>query len=295
MQEENSPTPQPARQVFLRKDTVIIRWLFGYYDQNRLPGWTTPPQWPHTFSTSHPRKPKTNFREANLVNIDIDRLKEQDGNPLQFHIGVSILRTRDLHNQCDSLDASAEPCIIQSQHWVIGDPNYYSKHEDLFHFGKYRCFPLSKLEQRLRRFIGKSYPSILVVDGGHQEITLLQKLGINLNPILTIDTTKAARYPLQAFYDLSLKRLLQELDVPHVGGHFHTAGNDANFTLRALLMIAVKDARRELGEDRIPPWVPVFEAIARCPLPPVPLQLAQRQTIKRRERKAAAEGNGALS
>lgn len=48
-------------------------------------------------------------------------------------------------------------------------------------------------------------------------------------------------------------------------------------------MITVSNARREL-ED-IPAWVPVFEAIARAPLPPIPPKREQKAAIKRRERK----------
>jgi hypothetical protein len=279
---------QPERLVFLREGTVVLRWLFGYYDKQRLNGWTTPPKWPHTLSTWVPQKPKTRFREATFLGIDVDELKEQDGMPVQFHIGISILRTQDLHNECHCPSSSAahsKPFIIRSYHWVIED-DHYSNHDNLFCFGKRRGVPLSRLEERLKGVLGKSYPLILVVHGGHREISLLQKLNINLNPIFTIDTTKAARYPLQAFYDYTLKKLLQEFSIPFTGEQLHVAGNDAHFTLRALLMIAVSDVRREL--DEVPAWVPVFEAIAQAPLPPMPLKNTQKAAIKRKERRERA-------
>ncbi len=98
---------------------------------------------------------------------------------------------------------------------------------------------------------------------------------------------KLLAIPLQAFYDYSLKRLLQEFNIPFTGEHLHVAGNDAHLTLRVLLMIAVSDARRE--SEVVPAWVPVFEAIARAPLPPMPLKRAQKAAIKRRAKKAAVE------
>lgn len=105
--------------------------------------------------------------------------------------------------------------------------------------------------------------------------------------MFTIDTIKAARYPLQAFYDYTLRKLLEDFSIPFTGEHLHVAGNDAHFTLRVLVMIAVSDVRRELEEA--PAWVPVFEAIAQAPLPQMPLKRAQRAAIKKRENKAVIE------
>lgn len=98
-----------------------------------------------------------------------------------------------------------------------------------------------------------------------------------------IDTTKAARYPLQEFHDSTLKKLLQDFNIPFTGGLLHFAGNGAHYVLRALLMIAVRDARRELEDT--PAWVSVFEAVARAPLPPMPLTRQQRAAIQRRQMK----------
>lgn len=52
-------------------------------------------------------------------------------------------------------------------------------------------------------------------------------------------------------------------------------------------MIAVTDVRREL--DEVPIWVPVFEAIARAPLPPMPLKRAERAAMKKKNKMAAIE------
>lgn len=73
--ESEQTLAQPDRQVFLREGTVVP-WV--------------------------PHKRNTQFREATLVSIDIDELKEQDGIPVQFHIGISVLHTQDLHDQCYS-------------------------------------------------------------------------------------------------------------------------------------------------------------------------------------------------
>jgi hypothetical protein len=50
---------------------------------------------------------------------------------------------------------------------------------------------------------------------------------------------------------LGLKAVLEGLEIPF--RHLHVAGNDANFTLKALLMVAVRgtrDANTKLNEDQ---------------------------------------------
>ncbi|OAQ61509.1 ribonuclease H-like protein [Pochonia chlamydosporia 170] len=177
-------------------------------------------------------------------------------------LAYSVLRTQDLHDQCHSPPSDAEdlkPDIIQSRHWLVQNNQYYSKNDNLFCFGKPRSVLLCKLEGRLKGLLANSSPLILVVHGGHRQTTLLQKLNINLAPVFTLDTTSC---PLSTpdFLHLSLKRLLQAFSIPFTGDRLHVAGNDAHFTLRVLLMIAVTDVQREL--DEAPAWVPVFEAIA---------------------------------
>jgi hypothetical protein len=48
-----------------------------------------------------------------------------------------------------------------------------------------------------------------------------------------------AQYSLQLTHKASLRELLTVLKCPFQ--HMHIAGNDANFTLRALLMLSIKD------------------------------------------------------
>ncbi|KAK3371754.1 hypothetical protein B0T24DRAFT_630278 [Lasiosphaeria ovina] len=77
---------------------------------------------------------------------------------------------------------------------------------------------------------------------------------------------KAAQHPLQLSYRCSLESLLERLDISF--RNLHAAGNDAKFVLRALLMLAVRDAERQLNASVLPYWLPTFRAIARAPLPP---------------------------
>ncbi|KAL7811151.1 hypothetical protein V8C26DRAFT_437659 [Trichoderma gracile] len=287
LQEERTPA-QPQHQVLLREGTVILRWIFGFLDGQNLPGWKKPPRWPQIASTGRPQETSTRFRNVTFVAIDIDELQEQDnGMPIRFHIGISILQTKVLHGLCDDPLAftGSQTNTIRSYHWVVEDPQYFSKNDDRFCFGQHQCIPLSGLGERLKELLKPFSPRILVAHGISRERTVLRRLNIDLNQIFEIDTAKAARYPLQELHDSMLKKLLRDFDIPYGGGLLHFAGNDAHFVLRALLMIAVRDARRELKD--VPAWVPVFEAVARAPLPPTPLTRAQKAAIKRREMEVA--------
>lgn len=277
MMEQQAIPTHPVRQV-LREETAVLRWLFGY---SNIHGLKTNPRWPHCKSTWLPEKWKTRFRRVTLVAIDIDELKEQDGIPLQFHMGLSVLHTQDLHDQCHS--PRPKSSIIRFHHWVVENPAHVSGDNNRIRFWHYQCVPMCHLEERLKEPLGGfgGSPLILVVHGGHRERTVLQRLGIDLKPIFTVDTLLAARYPLQRRCNLSLSTLLTEFGIPFKNGHLHVAGNDAHFTLRVLLMIAVCDARRET--DKEPAWAPVFETIAQSPLK-MPLRRQQRAAIKKKEK-----------
>lgn len=277
--EQQTILSRAAPQI-LREETAVLRWLFGY---SNTQGLNTNPRWPHCKSTWQPQKWKTRFKRVTLVAIDIDELKEQDGIPTQFHMGISIVRTQDLHDQCHA-SSRPKPSIIRSHHWVVENPVQVLRGNNRLRFWHYQYVPLCHLEKRLKELLGGfgAFPFILVVHGGHRERTVLQKLGIDMKPIFTVDTLLATRYPLQRRCNLSLSTLLEEFGIPFEKGHLHVAGNDAHFTLRVLLMIAVCDTRRETGKDLA--CVPVFEAIAQSPLQ-MPLRCEQKAAIKRRDRK----------
>lgn len=269
--EASNTSDQSDSVVFLREETVVLRWLFGYYDERRSHGLSIVPRWPWRIdSTWNKGEKKTSFRAATLVGIDVDELKEEDGMPVTFHMGVSIVHTQDLHNQCHLplRHISSKPPVIRSVNLLIGDNIYSARNKSRFCFGRHRRLSLRNLGAHLKELIGTPCPLILVVHGGYRETNLLERLGINLQPMFTIDTIEAARYPMQVFYNFTLRGLLETFGIPFNSYHLHVAGNDAHFILRALLMIAVADARREL--EKLPVWLPVFEAIARAALPAIP-------------------------
>lgn len=122
---------------------------------------------------------------------------------------------------------------------------------------------MKRLKQRLRRQT-ENHNVVLIMHGAAREVSVMELLDINLNPVFTIDTTTAVRH---LFTRTNLRCLLEEYEIPHEKGRLHYAGNDAHFILRVLLMIAVRHVKAKLrGRDR-PDWIPIFEAVARSPKP----------------------------
>ena len=104
---------------------------------------------------------------------------------------------------------------------------------------------------------------ILVCHGRDRDLRILGQIDIDLHPLCIIDTVKAAQYPLQLSYRYSLEKLLDEFNIPFC--NLHTAGNDAHFILRALLMVTVRDAELESDLPVLPSWLPILRTIAHAP------------------------------
>jgi hypothetical protein len=81
-------------------------------------------------------------------------------------------------------------------------------------------------------------------------LKILQRLGINVFEVALVlailDTHLIARNLLGASFKLGA--LLAELKCPYKSSDLHNAGNDATFTLHAMLMLAIKSPEsREMG------------------------------------------------
>ena len=88
---------------------------------------------------------------------------------------------------------------------------------------------------------------VLVVYDGGNDLWLLDELKVKLELVAIVDPQKVAYSVLQVQYQKSLHDLLIELDCPFY--LLHTAGNDANFTLRALLTMAVRGSHSKSLND----------------------------------------------
>ncbi len=126
---------------------------------------------------------------------------------------------------------------------------------------------------------------VLVCHGSYSERGFLRNLGIDVTTITPLvalfDTLKISEYVLGR--GLALADLLQTLGCPcH---NVHVAGNDANFTLRALLLLGLKtqDGATDLNYVQVK-TLRILENIARQPLPNISERLAEKRKSNRQER-----------
>ena len=162
----------------------------------------------------------------------------------QAHIGVSILDARSLRDVISDKKDVAETNIIESHHFVVRNSNFARPKSNRFLFGKFETVSLPEIRRRLDVVTG-GRNVVLVCHGGDREQHVLSRMDINVHPLPTIDTVKAAQHPLQLPYRYSLEKLLEVFGIPFT--KLHSAGNDAHFVLRTLLMIVVRDANDQLG------------------------------------------------
>lgn len=96
----------------------------------------------------------------------------------------------------------------------------------------------------------------------------LEGAKVELNPLYILDTQKAAQHPLDLDHRCTIEEMLNLLGCPFGHRVLHVAGNDANFTLRALLLIAVADtaAANHLDPAQKSTLL-AFEEIAGGPVP----------------------------
>lgn len=246
----------PPNTGLLRDETLILRWLFGYQDSVSLPSGVQQPQFP-----------SKNPNGVRFLSIDIDSLQEDDGGIQNLHMGLSVLDSESLGTSVtSSTGVATEKQGIESHHYIVGNPKFSRNKANKFLFGNPKAIPLSGLKDQLQLFTSNR-DIVLIFHGGHRELWALKALDIHLNPLYTIDTVKAAQHPLQLSYRCSLEKLLLELEIPFTA--LHNAGNDAHFVLRAFLMLAIRDAQRELtlAPDALPDKLLKSKAIAQAPLP----------------------------
>ena len=258
----------------LREETLLLRWLFGYAD--RIPSSIGPYMAKKLYHAG--------IKLVRFISLDVDALRGHHGVIQQLHMGVSILdasRLRPPAKKAPTTGVLSE--AIASHHFAVGSSKSGRRASNRFLFGTSEAVSLAELKEKLGELTSDENV-VLVGHGCKRELDILETLGINLHPVCDIDTVKAAQHPLQLSYRYSLQRLLEELGIPFA--NLHTAGNDAHFVLRALLMVAVRDAERKLGHPE-QPWLSICRAIAQGPRPPTKAEKrCARITAKQRRRES---------
>ncbi|KAH9218292.1 hypothetical protein DL95DRAFT_444268 [Leptodontidium sp. 2 PMI_412] len=170
------------------------------------------------------------------IDFEYSHYSPKTGHIRLREVGISMLDTRDLCHQSNSLKD-----IISTQHYRTATDT------KTFLFGKSIDISQDELVLILKRLLcleGESPKPIrdliLVGHGLGFENKVLKGLGLDLNlapSVIEIFDTEFLGYEVfDKTFKCSLSNVVRKTGIS--GGFFHNAGNDANFSLRAMLLLA---------------------------------------------------------
>ncbi|KAK0100684.1 hypothetical protein ONS95_007136 [Cadophora gregata] len=197
------------------------------------------------------------FGGTNAI-VDNIRAVRLDSKPRGVSVGVSIFDTRDFSELPEPRTASFKTYNIG----VGGCPSQRRLEEKRFLFGETTWLSsLAGLHPKIESIIDRSRNIVLVGHGFGPDLTVLREIGFDMETSIVgiIDTARLAervmvmeeQQPKRG--DFKLKNVLARLGC-HVEG-FHTSGNDANYALRALLLLVAErfscSGKGRTGTERV--------------------------------------------
>jgi hypothetical protein len=170
--------------------------------------------------------------------------------------GLAILDTKEIGSV--PLDK-----LVKTYNLAIGTHSYVERARGEFTFGNCTRINVSELSGSIQVLIPPFRNVIFVGHGMFNDLQILQGLGIRFPTCLSaiLDTLHIAR-EVFGYCVGSLGKLLRKMGCPHQG--LYCAGNDAHFTLKALLLLAAKGLKgshedldmmnmlQQIGKEDIP-------------------------------------------
>ncbi|KAI1367787.1 hypothetical protein F5Y08DRAFT_348581 [Xylaria arbuscula] len=203
-----------SRQIIPRCGLQILREALG------LSKSTDPSPWSNSFLVS------LDFENTNNIRRGFARGKE-------YQMGVATLDTRAL--QKGSLSLTED---VKTLNYVSGSEQYISKVFNKCLFTGCLVVKPAKILETVQQIIpqDRNRRVIIISHGAQNELTILQVLGYKFSKnIYAFDSFLAAKEKFGCGYSLS--ELLRRVRCPY--DNLHVAGNDAFFTLRASLLLAL--------------------------------------------------------
>lgn len=199
------------------------------------------------------------LEDAVIIAIDfenINNIKEDLSLNLDCQAGFAILDTRSLHSPRSA---------ISTHNFATGSSRYCARASKKFLFGRSITTSQKEILENIKSLFPPSRKFVLVGHDIRHDLRALTALGADFqDPIIGVLDTSWITHEVLPFFALSLGELLTELECPF--DKLHCAGNDAHFTLRALLLLVVKDcSKRADTENR--GMVDTLERIAFNPIP----------------------------
>ena len=179
------------------------------------------------------------LEDVTFVSIDIEsNLGSGPGPGTIFELGVAILDTRMFSSTLTAPEDAISTTSFCTQSW-----REFRKVAQKFRFSESLPVHRLKIAEVLENLLSEGDRKFFLVGHGiDMEVNIMRIFGINLkgNPSLLgiLDTGRIAREVIGL--SSSLESLLRLLNCPYEDEDLHNAGNDAHYTLRVLLMLAVR-------------------------------------------------------
>ncbi|KAJ4006989.1 hypothetical protein NW752_001071 [Fusarium irregulare] len=239
-----------------------LRWIMGHGTSKgyRRDFWDWLPN----------RLGETDMKDVRLICIDTDRVRRQPILPgewkkriTSFHIGIAILDTKDIRDvMTRGINLPRPADLIKTYEFAV---QTQPPEDDTFIFGKTESISLETLKQMFIEW-QSGHDVIGVAYSVRNDLILLKDFNIYLNQAFWMDVAQATYPILKTTWAPKLAVLLESLNIQYA--KLHSAGNDAHFTMRAMLGLAVLDVIHELDYGGThPPWCNLATSIARSPLP----------------------------
>lgn len=211
------------------------------------------------FNPGSPKAMQSSLSDIVLIAIDFENtqvMKDACTVETNCQAGIAILDTKNIkQRQLDKL--------LRTHLFVTGTRAYVTKASDRYWFGKTNSASLSKLVNCIRSLVPPERKVAFVGHGIMNDLLVLQALGFQFsdNHMAFMNTLHVANEVFGCWAG-PLRDLLRKLNCPH--SRLHCAGNDANFTLKALLLLAAQKLEKEDGDKSM---IDVLRRLGRRELP----------------------------
>jgi len=211
------------------------------------------------FNSGNPKATKSSLSDIVLIALDFENTQAMKGActvETNCQAGIAILDTKNIkQRQLDKL--------LRTHLFVTGTRAYVTKASDRYWFGKTNSASLSKLVNCIRSLVPPERKVAFVGHGIMNDLLVLQALGFQFsdNHVAFMNTLHVANEVFGCWAG-PLRDLLRKLNCPH--SRLHCAGNDANFTLKALLLLAAQKLEKEDGDKSM---IDVLRRLGRRELP----------------------------
>jgi len=217
-----------------------------------------------------------------FVSIDFENTSQfvDSGPSIPIQLGVATLDTQDF----PTLDPKD---IISTFNFATGpsQSRYFNSAVTKFLFGETTQISYSDIVPKIKPYIPETRPTILIGHDIANDLRVLQYLHFDLpkSVIGIIDTMAVTSQVCSSKLRWSLRNVLEELQCTY--NNLHSAGNDAHFTLRCLLLLV----SRSVTVESVPKFqqrLKNLEEIGHSEIPKkeLPPTKAEKKRLKRLQR-----------